>query len=576
MKKFNLKILVAMIFAATLFTSCGLSKMMKKYEMVDYSVEPKVLETHGGIIQVTFKGTIPEKYFHPSATVELTPVLRYEGVETKFKPIMLRGENTVGDGTVIPKAGGSFTQEDEIEYIPDMNKSELFLVAKAKLKDKEVTLGTDQGKKLADGVIYTSTRVGKDENLKITAHGYQKETFTTNSANIYFAYNKSRLNMRLDLNKDEEATKKLDALKEFINKNWKVKHLKLNAWASPEGEESLNQELSEDRGKTAENYIMNVYKDLHKELELEEGFDDWKPAADVTARGEDWDGFETALENSDISDKDAILNVIRSQPDRGKRQQEIRNMTVIYSEIEKLLEPLRRAEIEVKCYDPKLSDEDIAELSTSKPDSLTNEELLYAATLTNDKNTKLNIYKSATTVYPEDWRGYNNAGYVALELNKVDEAATYLEKANSLNPNNKEVMNNLGVVASWKGNYDEALTHFQKAGSSYNQGIIYIRKGDYSEAISKMGNASCKYNYGLAHLLAENYSDATSKLECAPKTAETYYLLAVLGARTQNNEMLYDNLKKAIKEDSKYKAQAKDDREFLEYMNTGDFQNIVQ
>lgn len=586
MKKFNLKIMAAVFLAATLLTGCGISKMIKDYNTVDYSVEPEVLEAHGGKIHVTFKGSIPEKYFHPMATVELTPVLRYEGGETAFDPIMLRGESTTGDGTVIPKTGGSFTKEGEIDYKPAMNKSELFLVAKATYKGESQPLGAEQGTKLADGVIYTSTRVAKDEELLLSknpplnfpqAHGYKKETFTSKSANIYFAYNKSRLNWRLDLNKDEKAKQKIEAFEEFINKNWKVKHLKVNAWASPEGEENLNQELSEDRGETAKDYLEDVYKDLYKELDPEDvDFDDFKPQMDVTARGEDWEGFENSLENSDLADKDAILNVIRSQNNAAKRRQEIRNMTVIYKEVETLLEDLRRAEMELKCYDPKKSDEDIAELSTTHPDSLTKEELLYAATLTKDKDQQLKIYKNATKVYPEEWKGYAGAGLILLEKGKADEASTYVEKANTLSPNNKAVQNLQGVIASWKGNYDEALDYFQKAGADYNAGIIYVRKGEYGDAISKMSGESCKYNFGLAHLLKGNYSDASNKLDCAPKNGQTHYLMAVLGARTNNTEMMYENLKKAIKADSKYKDQAKDDREFLDYMNTGDFQNIVK
>lgn len=581
MKKFNLSIFVALLFAALLFTSCGLSKMMKKYETVQYSVEPKVLETHGGKIKVTFKGTIPEKYFHPAATVELTPVLKYEGGEKAFNPIKLRGESTTGDGTVIPKTGGSFTQEDEIEYTPEMNKAEVMLTAKAVLKNKTVTLGSDQGKKIGDGVIYTSTRVCKDELLMTAEHGYLKETFTTKTANVYFPYNKANLDWNLRMNKDEAQKTKLDEFNAFIAKNYKTKHFKINAWASPEGEENLNQKLSDDRGKAANNYVTGIYQKIYNGIKKADKtydvkFEDFKPVFEITARGEDWDGFETAVEGSELKDKDAILNVVRSQPDRNKRQQEIRNMTVIYEEVEKLLEGLRRAELEVKCYDPKLTDEQIAEFSTSKPDTLSNAELLYAATLTEDKNMKLNIYKSATTVYPEDWRGYNNAGWILLLMGNAEEAGTFLEKANTLLPNNKIVLNNLGVVASWKGNYDEALTYFEQANANYNSGIIYIRKGQYSEALSKMSSTSCKYNLGLAQILGGNTADASATLSCAPQTAETFYLMAVLGARTKNTDMMYDNLKKAISADSKYKAQAKDDREFLEYMNVGDFQDIVK
>lgn len=590
MKNANLRIIAAIIVVATLMSGCGLGKMIKKYNLVKYEVVPNPLETHGGKINATFKGTIPAKYFHPMATVELTPVLKYDGGETAFKPILLRGEKTTGpDGTVITKTGGSFNVSDVIDYNPAMNKSVLYITAKAKLKKKEANLGIKDGVKIADGVIYTSTRVGKDEETSATFnHNYKKEEFKTERGNIYFAYNKSNLDMNLANNKDAGKADALKGVLAFITNGWKIKDIAINAWASPEGEETLNQKLSDQRAVTADKYVKDQVIKFHTDLakankeKFNKKFEEIYPAINKVARGEDWDGFQTALQNSNIQDKNAILNVIRSQPNKAKREQEIRNMSVIYKEIEDgILSQLRRAEITVTSYLPKKTDAQISEFSTTNPNNLDKEEILYAATLTEDINTKYTIYKNATQVHADDWRGYNNAGYCALQLGKTDEAAPYLEKANSLSPNNGAVLNNLGVVAAWKGDYENAMSYFEQAqqrgtDASYNIGILLVRKGQYPDALAKFAGKSCKYNIGLAHLVSQNFGEAQRVLECAPQTPANFYLLAIVGARTNNTALMYDNLKKAIAGDPAYRDQAKDDREFIKYFNDSDFQNAIK
>ena len=231
---------------------------------------------------------------------------------------------------------------------------------------------------------------------------------------------------------------------------------------------------------------------------------------------------------------------------------------------------------------PKRTDANIAELSTTYPDSLKLEELLYAATLTNDLNTKLKIYESTTKIYPSDWKAYCNAGAVCLELDKVEDAKSYLEQANSLQPNNGTVLNNLGVLDSWSQDYAGAKEYYESAKSKginadYNMGILSIREGDYNNATRLFGNANCTYNVALNKVLNKDYQSAANELDCMKeKDAEVYYLMAVIGARTNNSNMLYTNLKKAIAEDPAYKSQAKDDREFLKYFSNPEFLSAVQ
>lgn len=579
MRNANLKVLAAIVLAVFMISGCGLSKMVKKYNTVQFKATPEVLETHGGKISVSIEGTIPAKYFHKKATVDFTPVLKYAGGETKLKTITLKGEKAEGDGQAIgKKSGGSFTYTDVIEYKPEMNASELMVNPAAKLGKKAADLGEV---KLADGVIYTSERVMGDQDPQIAEHGYELETIIKEAGNLYFEYNKSNYNKNLALNKDQATIDKLVAVDDFLKKNWKIKAIDVLAWASPEGELSLNQKLSDERGKTGNNYLVDKIKKMIKDqtLKLEKPED---ATINVVSKGEDYDGFMSALNASNIPQKQTIANVINSQDNKTAREKAIKDMTIIYEEIENMLSVLRRSEIVVACYEPKKTKEEIIQLSTTAPEKLDNKELLYSATLTEDWETKYKIYKSATTIYPQEWKNFNNAGAAAIVLGKFDEAALYLDKANTLKANDPQIAYNLGILATVNKNYDVAVKYLETAKNgkidiSYCEGVIKIRQADYNGALSSFGSKKCKYNIALAKLLNGNATDALKTLECTkPQTGAVYYLMAICGAREGNTTVMYENLAKAIKAAPEFRDQAKEDREFLKYFNEAAFQEAIK
>ncbi|MFZ4400099.1 MAG: tetratricopeptide repeat protein [Bacteroidales bacterium] len=602
MKNKSIKLLSALFLVSVLFSGCNsLSKMVKKYGEVKYEVTPNPLEVHGDKVAITIKGTIPAGYFNKKAGAFIQPILKYEGGSTTLKSFYLKGEKVQGDGTTInSKTGGSFSYTDVIDYKPEMNKSQLMVNPIAHLATKEavkestsrenvktlkkaVELGDT---KLADGVIYTSQRIKTMGTTISTPDGYEKETVANRKAVIYFLVNTFNLNFKIDLNKAIEAQAGIKGLNEYITKNWAIKNIDITAWASPEGEEKRNAGLSENRAKTANKYteeqLDKFIKDLAKKTKTK--FKDLKKVVNynLKANGEDWDGFLASLEKSDIKDKNTMINVIKAQVDRDKREQEMRNMTVVFQQVEdKILPPLRRAEISVNFLEPKKTDEQIALFSTTAPDSLDNKELLYAATLTKDLATQLKIYKAATTIYPKDWKAYNNAAYVLIAQGNANEASSFLEKANTLSPNNSAVINNLGVVSLMKKDYKAAKSYFETAQKSgvnqnYNLGVIMIKDGNYAGAVSSFGKTGCDYNVALATLLNGNAAAAATAIECAPKDAQTYYLAAIIAARSNNANMVYDNLKKAIAQDASFKAQAKDDLEFAKFAKTAEFENAIK
>ncbi len=574
----------------------GIKKMVQDYDLVKFEATPKVLKEKGGLVEVTVKGTIPEKYFGKKAAMYFEPVLVYEGGEYPLKPITLIGEDVVGDGIVInSKTGGTFTYSDNFPFIPEMAYSELVVEPivyqvketihpnKNEIKEK-VKFEVLGERKLADGVIYTSKRIMDSEIILISPHGYEKETIITEVAKIFFPVNRYNLNWALPMNKLQASKDKLKIMFDFVALGWDIKDIDIKGWASPEGEETFNDGLSENRANAAYKYMLKKLKRIARAKNSLVNFKDPKEEItfNITSYGPDWNGFLKAVKASDIADKNVILNVINSAGDALKKEQEIRNMILIYPEIEEyLLPPLRRAVISVNCYEPKRTDEEIAQLATTYPDSLNIEEILYAATLTDEYGNKLTIYETIIITYPNNWIAYNNAAAINLTLGNLDEAAVLLDKANNLSPNNAEILNNFGVLACYIGDYSDAEALFKKAQSygadeSYNLGIIEIVNGNYEKALKLFGVTKCDYNVALAQMLTENFTNAEKNLNCAEKDAEKYYLLAVIGAHTDNSSMIFDNLIKAVELDASYKIQAKYDREFLNYENDPNFKAIVE
>ncbi|MEG2336439.1 MAG: tetratricopeptide repeat protein [Bacteroidales bacterium] len=589
-----------------LFSSCeSLSKMAKNHpSMSKYEVKPNPLETHGDKINISMKGEYKPKFFNKSAVLLIQPSLVYEGGSKELKPVILRGEKVEGEGILISNAnGGNFTLTDVVDYTPEMASAQLVLnpiaytakaakglsitnAKEAAAVPKALPFGEQQ---LATGTIATGTRFSKTETKTATEKDkYEKETLLSKKSTLYYLVDMSNLNWNLPLNKQQSNKEALLDMENTLGGDMQIKNVTIHSWASPEGEESRNQNLSSDRSKTGEKYFTSVYdkviKKKAKALKV-------KPATlkqDLTinneSKGEDWEGFLTALRNSNIPEKNTIINVISSHTDHAAREQEIRNMTVIYKQIEdSILPPLRRSDIIVNFKEAKKTDEQIAELSVVTPDSLLLEELLYAATLNEDKDIKLKIYLSATQIYPEDFRAFLNASALYIAQGNYDEAQKVLDQANGIEPNNAKILNNMGVVSLAKGDFENAKSHFGNAKNSgsteacSNIGIIFIKEGQYSEAVAAFVGTDCSYNMALAQLMSGQVEDAKNTLNCVKnQTADVSYLNAVCAARQGKTDELYIQLDKAIKIDAKMKAQAKNDAEFLKFKDNAEFVNIVK
>ena len=547
---------ISILFFGVLISGCGLIKMTSKYNMVMYTVTPPILQVHGGKVALQIDGNIPEKYFHKNATVDFTPILKSENSEATFKTITLQGEEASGGQTTISyAAGGRFTYKDEINYSDEMMNSDLEIKAVAKLKDDAEPLGPIT---IAKGVIATSERVQNTEEMAIAHHGYEKETILSEFATIYFLVNQSVI--RTSEKSDEDMQK----LKEFAKLGYKTQSIEIKSFASPEGTVDANDDVSERRSKSTVRYT----KQILKRLKLD-GANNEELYTNISY-GEDWDGFNRLMKASDIQDKKRVLNIVNSVQDPEKREQAIRDMAELYDAIDKnILPQLRKAQISILSYQPKRTDENIAALSISNPDSLDLNELLFSATLTDDKGVKMKIYNTAVNLH-NDWRACNNIACIYIAENNLDDANKWLDKAFKITGDQSDVLSNYGIVAARKGNLSKAQQFFNQANASENnQAILNIRQGKYAKAERYFKNAST-HNATLSKLLNGNNSS-----NCTDNTAACYYLNAIVGARSANMQMLTNNLSKAIAADASYKQEAAKDLEFINYRENQEFNTLI-
>lgn len=580
MKNQSLQTLGLAVITAVALTSCsGLGKLVKNADKITYKVTPDPMEMHGDSITVSVTGTYPAKIFPKKATVTTIPVIKYNGGEKALKPVVLVGEKVEGapkGSTMIANSkGGSFSYTSEkIAYTPEMKVATLELRAAGQVKKKSKDL---PAKKVADGTIITPLLVKADDKAIIGKDNFQKVIPHSETAQIFFVINQSQVRGS-EMNSAEMKTFKEYAMGASKNPNIAFKNMNVSAYASPDGELSRNSELAEDRAKESTKSMIAMFKD--KKMKVDAAAQETFYNKVTTA--EDWDGFKKAMEASSIPDKELILRVLTMYPDGETREKEIKNLSKTYTEVaDKILPKLRRSVLTLNVDVNSRTDEQISKLAMSAPDSLSVEEILYAATLTNDINTKLDIYKKAETKYGSDWRTSNNVGMVYLMQNKLNDAEAQFKKADGLSANNPIIQNNMGIVARWKGDRVAAMELYKKAGSagpevSYNMGIIEIQNGNYASAVSNFGGDN-SFNSALAKLLNGNPDAAMSTIDNSTEkdAALSFYLKAIAGARQSKAEVVTTNLKVAIQKDASFKAMAKDDAEFIKFRDNAEFKALV-
>lgn len=551
------------VIAMAMLTSCG---TVPQPEQI--TVNPSPLAVVGDKVNADITGTFPVKKFAKKGVLTVTPVLKFDGKEIEGETVTYIGEKVKENGTMVNyKEGGQYTQSCSFDYDPAMAKSELYLRFTAKNGKKEVEVPE---MKIADGLVVTAKLATAEDNESVvTTDKFQRIIQDTLEADIKFLIQQA--NLRSSETGSKQVKDLQAAIKDANNDEKKaINNLEVSGYASPDGGMDLNTKLADNRQANAQKFLQQQMKKDKVDAEIE-----------ATTTAEDWEGFQKAMENSNIQDKEVVLNVLKMYNDPEERETQIKNLSNVYKTIaDDILPQLRRSRLILTRDLIGRSDEEI--LAELKSDScqLSVEEMLYAATLVESQDEKLAIYQKAADTFG-DYRAYNNMGMIYFEQGNIAEARRAYNKAIEIEPNDPDVHYNAALAAMADNDLAKAEEYLGKAAGTKGdlkaaQGTYYTMKGDYKAAKEAYGNSATN-NAAVQQILDEDYAGALQTLNAVKEpNATTAYLKAVVGARTNDRDAVYANLPVAIERDANMKAKAANDIEFAKYAEDEQFLAIVK
>jgi len=555
---------LSLIAAVVVLASCN--NTLPNPEQI--TVNPSPLELKGGKVNAEITGTFPAKKFAKKGVLVVTPVLKYDGQESVGESVTYVGEKAKENGKKVAyKTGGKYSQDCSFSYVPAMAKSELYLRFEARVGNKVIEI---PDVKIADGVQVTQELAKAcDNKTAATPDKFQRIIQEKTEADIKFLIQQA--NLRSSETKSE-SVKALQAAINEADKNEKkaINKLEVAGYASPDGGVNLNEKLAVNRQKAAQDFLKKGMKKDKVNADI---------AANITA--EDWEGFQAEVQKSNLQDKELVLRVLAMYSDPEEREAQIKKLSSVFPTIAKeILPALRRSRLVLTTDLIGKSDDEIKALVVNDPDQLSVEEMLYAATLTSDKAEKMAIYSKAAAKY-NDYRAWNGMGQIYFGDNEIAEARRCYAKALEIQPNDPDVNYNAGVAAMADGDLAKAEEYFGKAaGTKANlgaaMGTLYTMKGDYAAAKKSYGESATN-NAAVQQILDKDYAAASQTLNNVKNpNATTAYLKAIVGARTNDKQAVYANLKSAIAQDAAMKARAAQDIEFAKFAEDAEFQAIVK
>ena len=536
----------ALIVAAASCSSVG--KMAELADNVNVKCTPAVLEAVAGNVPADVTVTYPKNYFHPKAILEVTPVIVYEGGEVAATPLMYQGEKVKDNYKPVAKSGGVVNEKIVFPFKPGMEQSHMELRGTVRYKAKTYTLPV---KKVADGVNTTYMLVDADGSLPLKADGYQAIIKQTEEGQILYNVNSAEVRSgQINGQSIKNFQKALDEIGSNARKT--LVGTEVVAYASPEGGEKLNQKLSDNRSKSADKAWDKVMKN--------------RDIADpeVKSVGQDWEGFQELVQNSDIEDKDLIIRVLSMYSDPAVRESEIRNMSSVFTDLKKSVLPeLRRARFIANVEYKNYTTDELLALVDDNVDVLDEPALLHSATLVKDLKSKVKLYQKAIDKYNSDAARFN-LGATYLDNGDIENA----KKAfSNVKRKDADLENALGVIALREGDLETAYSHFKKSGTNTakrNMGVVDILSGDYAKAVKDIKDTKgCCKLIGLANLLNGDLEASAKSMHC--NDADCNYIRAIIAARQGNATDVKKYLDLVAKDDPELAARAEKDVEFAEF-----------
>lgn len=585
MKQF--KPIFSLLTAGTILVSaCSVKNNMLNNS---YTVSPNPLEVKGDTVTITMSANVPAKSINPKGNIQFQPYLKTSKGEIPLKAITIGGEAVTEevDFKLSSKTGGKITYTDKVAYTPDMMRSTLYPDFAVKLKGSTSYTsieGSKESKVLAEGIITTPylLKLAGNKHVMIYEETRQVNPPENKSIYIYFDQNSSGFNPKRKKGAQDNK-KQIDSLKLILkgSKDFQIKGVSINAYASPDGELSLNENLTKQRSQKTFDY----FKKELKKLGFTEVNDQNFKLGYTTS--EDWIGYEKAAAATSHPGKDAALAVVRNKGiSDADREIQLRDNNKAFWDATKgtILPTLRKSELVVTGLKPELTDDQL-KAKMNDLASLTDVEMLRLSKLTEDNAARQQIFTAFITKYPEDWRGYNNLGAAQVEAGNIDEGLKILLNGSVKYNDQPAILANMGNAYLMKGDYTKAADLLKQAASKgantrYGQGLLNIKRGKYSEAVDDLSSSGNKdFNYALAQLLNGNADGAKSTIDnMKPEemTWECYYLRAIIGARQNKQDDISANLTKAVQLNAGVRAHAKSDVEFIKFWGNPIFEGAVR
>lgn len=564
MKQYLFRTLVVAGASSLLLASCA-SKF--KISSTGVNVDPNPLTVQGDAVKTRINFAFPKKSFPKKGTLRITPVLRYAGGEKWGKAYDYQGDDVYGNEQVVfYKSGANAVLDFAVPYTPQMQKSELYLTFNGKVGKKAQKISS---MKVADGVNATETLATVEGILPaIAPHGFQRVVKEMYDADILFQIQQANVRGS-EINKEdvEEWRYTVQNAKETPNQSVSVE---VQSYASPDGGKKLNEKLSENRER-------NTTAALKKEFKKQ---DMAGVAIDAHYTAQDWEGFRTLVEKSDLPDKDLVLRVLSMYPDPESREREIKNISVVFKQLaDNILPKLRRSRLIANVEIIGKSDAEIQEFIAKAPGHLSAEELLYAAELTNSTTEKMRIYQIVNQIFKKDYRAYNNIGALYFAQGKIKDAEAWFNKAATLQDNEVTKLNR-GLIALYHGDKEKAQDMISAAINTPELGqalaYLYLKQGEYMKAETAFGE-TVSNNAAVAQLLNGNYAKALKTLQkITTPSATTELIRAIIAARTNDNNGVITALKSAIALDGSVAYHIADNLEFAKYKNLAAFKALVK
>lgn len=551
---------IYVLSAMTVVLLSGCSKQ-KAFVSDNFAVSPTPLEYLAGEVPATISINVPAKLMNKKAVIECTPVLKWDGGSSAGASYTLQGEKVEANNMIISyKNGGHATMRFSVPFEDGMEKSDLMMQFNAKVGKKSVKMPTV---KIGYGTQCTAsliTKTAKTANYGVAPDNFQRVINQKQEAAVKFLIGQA--NLRGSELNSQTVQDFITTLKNIKSdeQSLVLNNIEVSAYASPDGAYAINERLAEKRGEVSEGYVNQQLKQNQLSTNV-----------DTKYTAEDWEGFQALVSQSNLQDKEIILRVLSMYQDPEQREREIRNVAVVYKELaDAVLPELRRARMVINYDVIGRSDDAIMELVNGDASKLSIEELIYAANIlsTNDAQ-KESILKKVVSLFPNDYRAYNNLGELAMRRGDNETAQSYLRQALSINSNAAEPNVNLGMLAIQNGNFQDAEMFIAKGVNANNfdeaTGHLYVAQGRYPQASAKFAK-SANNSAALANILSQDYADALKTLgNIKNPDAMTYYLRAVLAARMEDKSEVKENLDKAIALDPSLAKRAANDAEFSDY-----------